>query len=404
MAKQIGLISAIAIGLASMLGAGVFVVFHNAYAITPTGYYWALGLAAVVASLNAWSVYSLARQIEQPGGIYTYARKYLNETASFSAGFAFVFGKIGSIAAIALAFNYYLTPQLHFWPAVGAIAVMTVVNIFGIQRTAGVAVVLAATTSVFLLTIIGAGLATPAPAMQIAMPDATPSLQNVLSAAAVFFFAFAGYARVATLGHEVKNATTNVPRAIVISLGFVISAYFVLAYVLQKFLGLNLFTDNAPFKTAAQLLLPGMPVWITTSVAVIASLGSLLVLLAGVSRTASLMSSQGELPAVLRIRNRHNAPWLAEVLISLGAIGLIAYGDLSWVIGFSSFSVLYYYSIGHLATLRQPKSERVFPRALAILGFLLCWALMFTVPGPAVPISLAILLIAHLARGVLRKQ
>ena len=156
--QQVGLVGAVAIGLASMLGAGVFVVFHNAYAITPSGFLWALGLAALVASLNAWSVYSLARQIERPGGIYAYARTYLNPTASFSAGFAFVFGKIGSIAAIALAFNYYVAPGVGFWPAALAIVGMAIINILGIQRTAAVAAVLATLTSVYLLTVVVGGV------------------------------------------------------------------------------------------------------------------------------------------------------------------------------------------------------------------------------------------------------
>jgi APA family basic amino acid/polyamine antiporter len=402
--QQVGLVGAVAIGLASMLGAGVFVVFHNAYAITPTGYFYALALAALVAVLNAWSVYSLARQIERPGGIYAYSREYLNPAASFSAGFAFVFGKIGSIAAIALTFNYYVAPGVGFWPAALAIAGMATINILGIQRTASVAAVLATLTSVYLLTMLMVGVASPAPMLVLPAPDAPPAFGNVLSAAAIFFFAFAGYARVATLGNEVRDARRNIPKAIVIALGFVIVIYFGLALVLQKVLGLNLFTDVAPFKTLSVQLLPGVPVEVTTAVAVFASLGSVLALLAGVSRTAAIMGEDGELPAFLTKRNATGSPWLAEALIAFGAIALVSVGNLSWVIGFSSFSVLFYYSIGHLSALRQPCGVRIFPRWLAILGFLLCWSLMLTVPGPAVPISVAILVLANTVRFVVRRR
>ena len=403
--QQIGLTGAVAIGLASMLGAGVFVVFHTAYAISPTGYYWALALAAVVAVLNSWSVYSLARQIDRPGGVYAYARVYLNDGFSFAAGFAFVFGKIGSIAAIALAFNSYMLSSYRFWPAAAAIVGLTVINILGIQRTAGVAVALAILTTVYFTYMAVAGLVHPAPMLVLPAPDVAPTLPAVLSAAAIFFFAFAGYARVATLGDEVRDAKRNIPRAIVIALSAVAVLYAVLAVVMQKFLGLNLLTAEAPFKLLAESLVPVFPHQITIVVAVLASLGSMLALLAGVSRTAAAMGEDRELPALFMKRNRFGSPWVAELVIGAGAIGLVAVGDLSWVIGFSSFSVLFYYSIGHLSVLRQQCSERVAPRAVAVIGFVLCWALAFTVPGPAVPVSLGILAVALLVRlGVVQKR
>jgi len=401
--QQVGLVGAVAIGLASMLGAGVFVVFHNAYAISPTGYFWALALAAVVATFNAWSVYSLARQVDKPGGVYTYARVYLNDTWSFSAGFAFVFGKIGSIAAIALAFNYYAADGLKFWPAALAIAGVAAINILGIQRTAGVALVLSTVTSIYMLVFVTTGLVTPAPMLVLPSPNAAPQVLDILSAAAIFFFAFAGYARVATLGNEVRDARRIIPRAIMIALGFVAVIYFALAFVFIKFLGLDLFTDATPFKTVFAVILPGIPVWLTTGVAVLAALGSVLALLAGVSRTAATMGDDRELPAFFTRRNSHGSPWVSEVLIAAGAIALVAVGDLTWVIGFSSFSVLFYYSIGHLSVLRQGADERVAPRWVAAVGFVLCWALAFTVPGPAVPVSLGIIAVALVVRRVVKR-
>jgi len=401
--QQVGLAGAVAIGLASMLGAGVFVVFHTAYAITPTGYYWALGLAALVAVFNAWSVYSLASAIDRPGGVYAYSRVYLGNGYSFASGFAFVFGKIGSIAAIALAFNTYVLPQYGFWPAAAAIVVLAVVNILGIQRTAAVAAVLATVSTAFFAYFAVAGLAAPAPIMVLPAPTVTPSIGGVFSAAAVFFFAFAGYARVATLGNEVRDAKRNIPRAIVISLSAVIALYLALAVVMQKFLGLDLLTATAPFKNLAAFVMPGLGEQLTVLVAVLASLGSMLALLAGVSRTAATMAEDTELPAIFTRRNGFGSPWVAEVAIAALALVLVAVGNLGWVIGFSSFSVLFYYSIGHLSVLRQGREHRVVPVAVAIAGFALCWALAFTVPGPAVPISLAVISVALAVRWLVRR-
>ena len=385
---------AVAIGLASMLGAGVFVVFRDSYAIAQGQIFIALALAALVASLNASSIYRLAKEVERPGGVYAYSRVYLNDSLSFASGFAFVFGKIGSIGAIALVFQEYVLPEQKFWPAALAICTLALINILGINRTALVAGVLATVTISFLIYVIAQGGQTSlnlAPAL-----DAAPvSWFAILQAASILFFAFAGYARVATLGNEVRNPKRNIPLAIVIALTAVIALYVLLEVVLLGDLGKALATAATPLAKVS-----GLPL-IATLVAAAASLGSMLALLAGVSRTAAVMSEDRELPKAFALRNRFGSPWLAEVVIAAGAISLSAVGDLRWVIGFSSFSVLFYYSVGHLSALRQGKPS-VTQRIVAVAGLLLCAALAVSVPGPALPISAAIVAGALVVRRLFR--
>lgn len=404
--QQIGLWSTVAIGLASMLGAGVFVVFRDAYQLAGQWFYLALFLAAAVASLNAASVYQLARQIDRPGGTYAYARVYRNETWSFAAGFAFVFGKIGSIAAIAMVFGEYAFPAQKQLVATAAILVMVLVNILGIQRTAEVATVLAITTTAFLIFAI----LTPAiyangdamSALALHEIDGLTPL-GILSGASVLFFAFAGYARVATLGNEVRDAKRNIPKAILISLSAVLVLYLGLSIVLQSALGLNLLVTDAPFMAYFHSFGLNLD-WLVLIVASAASLGSILALLAGVSRTAAEMAKDAELPEAFSLRNRFGSPWVAEVVIAIGASLLVGIGELSWVIGFSSFSVLFYYSVAHLSALGQPSSEKILPTALPLLGLILCVVLALSVPGPAALISTLILIGAVVIRWVAKRQ
>jgi APA family basic amino acid/polyamine antiporter len=408
--KQIGLWGTIAIGLASMLGAGVFVVFRDAFNFAGDWLYAALGLAALVASLNAASVYQLARQIDRPGGTYAYARVFRNDSWSFLAGFAFVFGKIGSIAAIALVFGEYAWPEQKHLAAILAILAMVITNVLGIQRTAGLAAVLSVVTTAFLLFTIAVGSSTFA-GMPIQFATYTASnLQlptmpswGIVTGASLIFFAFAGYARVATLGNEVRDAKRNIPKAIVFSLGGVLLLYLMLTAVLSNVLGVNLANSEAPFIAYFNAL--GFKIdWLVLAVASVASLGSILALLAGVSRTAAEMAADRELPRFFKSRNRFGSPWVAEVVIAIGASALVFVGDLSSVIGFSSFSVLFYYSVAHLSALGQPVEQRLFPQALPILGLTLCLVLAFSVPGPAVAVSTGILLAAVVARRYLRLE
>jgi len=404
--QEIGLVGALAIGIASMLGAGVFVVFREAFTISGSLFLAAIALAALVAVLNASSVYQLAKRISRPGGVYTYSREMVNNPTSFVAGFAFVFGKIGSIAAIALVVQEYLTPELKFWPAAAAIAALTLINISGINRTASVAAILATTTTLFFLVVL-ISAALPAasvssqPAGEVLSAAGTSTFAQLISAASVMFFAFAGYARVATLGDEVSNPKRNIPRAIVITLIVVTLLYFGLAQTLLTQLGLSLGFVEAPFVALTALITPWMPGWAVILVAAAAGLGSMLALLAGVSRTAATMAEDGELPKLLSRRNRAGAPWIAEVIVGAGAIGLLLIGELSWVIGFSSFSVLLYYAIGHLSAWLIPEIGKTV-RVVAFLGFGLCALLAVAVPGPAVWISVLILAVALAVRAMAR--
>jgi len=400
--QQVGLLGAISIGLASMLGAGVFVVFGTAYEIAGQWLFVALAIAGLVAALNSASVYQLARQVDRPGGAYSYARVYRNETLSFVAGFAFVFGKIGSIAAIALALGAYVSPENKELVAISSIVIMVIVNSLGIQRTATVAAVLALVTTSFLIFTSAIGIANFSNAENSQLALTVTATQDIAMAASVLFFAFAGYARIATLGNEVRNSKRNIPLAIVITLAFVIALYAVLTLVLIAVLGDELVGLETPFVALfSALTLPFGP--LVSVVATVASLGSILALLAGVSRTAATMGEDRELPKVFEQRNRFGSPWLAEVVIAVGASALVTIGNLAEVIGFSSFSVLVYYAIAHISALGQPSNERVIPSFIAWFGLVLCIWLALAVPGFAAEISLVILAVALVFRRVARR-
>jgi APA family basic amino acid/polyamine antiporter len=401
--QQLSLAGAVAIGLASMLGAGVFFVWSTAWDLADDKIFIALFLAALVASLNAASVYQLASNVSRAGGVYAYSRVYLPKEFSFIAGFAFVFGKIASIAAIALIIQTYLLPGSHI--ATVAVIAMTLLNLFGINRTAQMAAVIAIITVSFLSFSITAGFSNGFRVSAFSPNMLLPSMElSTLSAASLIFFAFAGYARVATLGDEVKDPKKNIPRAIVISLSAVLVIYLLITLVVVGVIN----TGNEPMPDAVfeSLLFVSAP-WfnpvIIDVVVVLASLGSILALLAGVSRTAATMAEDKELPGVFASRNRFGAPWLAEALIAIGAVILIETREYTaWVIAFSSFSVLLYYAIGHISVLAQPKEQRKQPLFIAVLGFILCAVLLLSVPGPAVLISTAILVVAFVARATLR--
>lgn len=375
---------AVFIGLAAMFGAGVFVVWGEVAALAGPLLIPAVLLAGLVAYLNAMTISQLSAQVPGNGGTYAYARRYLNPSYGFLAGIAFLFGKIGSAAAIALTVGRYLAPGYEVPVALAAVVVMTGVNLAGINRTAFGSKVLAGITLIFFSALFLSAFWVLEPTGSGVLPtnpDFPVNLVGVLTAASLLFFAFAGYARVATLAGEVEDSQRNVPSAIRISLGIVFLVYVLLAIFLPQRLGWSLAGSVAPLADFSESVMPWLPGKAVIAVAGVAALGSLLALLAGMSRTAATMAGDGELPKAFTRLNRRNTPWLAEILIASTVMVLASTGDLLWMVGLSSFCILLYYAIANLAALRQPKDESSGrPKWLNLLGLFASLAVGIAVP------------------------
>ena len=395
--KLLSRLDAVFIGLAAMLGAGVFVVFGPASELAGSLLLVSILLAALVAYLNAASIAQLAAVVTRSGGAYAYGRHYLGKAWGFLAGMSFLVGKIGSAAAIALVFATYLTPGFEILTAVLAVVVMAAINIAGINRTAFGSKVLATFTLSFLTVLILAGLvAEPAEGTMTA-----GGFPGVLTAASLFFFAFAGYARVATLGGEVRGSEKSVPSAIRISLAIVLVTYLALALVLMMKLGPSFAGSLTPIADLAGVAL-GIEGSVVAVFAAVATLGSLLALLAGMSRTASEMASDAELPKVLSKKLKNGSPALAEVIISLLVILLVVSGSILLTIGLSSFAILSYYAIANLAAYRQPRSETQRAKWLNLVGLGLCVLLGLSVPFGGLLVGATVLTVALILRWGLR--
>lgn len=383
------------IGLAAMLGAGLFVVFGPAAQLAGNQMLLALLLAAAVSYLNAASIAQLAARVEKPGGAYAYARVYLNDTWSFLAGSAFLVGKIASAAAIALAVGTYIFPQQAVLIAVASVVLMAVINIMGINRTAFGSMVLAIITISFLVFVVIASILSPISRSTV-LP--TPSFDGVLAAAAIFFFAFAGYARVASLGKEVADPGRNIPRAINLSFLVVLAIYASLTIVLPAKLGADLALSSRAVFDLVSVTIPWFPVELVALVASIAALGSLLALLAGMSRTGAQMAMDEELPKIFSRRLKNQSPWLSELAVSALVIALVMVGSVVFAIGISSFAILFYYSIANYAAFRQPESESSRLKIFNVLGLLLCVAIGISVPAQSLLTGASLLVLGLLIR------
>lgn len=393
LARRLTLRDAVAIGAGSMIGAGVFSVWGPAISASGAGLLLALGIAAVVAFCNATASAQLAARHPVAGGTYAYARAEIGPWWGFIAGWCFVIGKIASCAAMAMTFAAYAAPAGWQVPvAVAAVAALCAVNCFGVTRTALVTRVLVVVSLIGLAVVVAAG-ALAAPSAQPA-PLAEPTAYGVLQGAGLLFFAFAGYARIATMGEEVVDPARTIPRAIVLALSGTVIVYALVAVVTLSTLGADASTSTAPL--ADVLARAG---WtgagpVVRVAAATASLGALLALLTGIGRTTLAMARESDLPRFLaKVDERWQVPRRAEITIAVIVIGIVLVADLRGAIGFSSFGVLLYYLIANASAFRQGADARRYPRWLQIIGALGCLALVSSLPVVASVVGTAVVLI-----------
>ncbi|MGX1793478.1 APC family permease [Microbacterium sp. NPDC055312] len=392
LARRLTLTDAVAIGLGSMIGAGVFAVWAPALGVAGSGILIALGIAAVVAFCNATASAQLAAVHPVAGGTYAYARAEIGPWSGFIAGWCFVIGKIASCAAMAMTFAAYAAPEAWRTPvAVIAVAALAVVNCFGITRTALLTRILVVITLIGLAVVVAAGFATASEAAPAPLPDATA--YGILQGAGLLFFAFAGYARIATMGEEVADPARNIPRAIVLALGGAVVVYVLIALAVMRTLGAHAIGSAHPIAdVVAASGWTGLEPVVRVAAAT-ASLGALLALLTGIGRTTLAMGREADLPRFLaHIDSRWQVPQRAEITIALIVIGIVLIADLRGAIGFSSFGVLLYYLIANAAAFRQRGSARRYPRLLQVVGAIGCLLLVSTLPAVASLIGTGVVL------------
>ncbi|OBB65874.1 APC family permease [Mycobacterium sp. 852014-50255_SCH5639931] len=379
--RSLGLFDAVTIGLGSMMGAGIFAALGPAARAAGSGLLLGLGVAAVVAYCNATSSARLAARYPASGGTYVYGRERLGDFWGYLAGWGFVAGKTASCAAMALTIGSYAWPSHAHPVAVAAVVALTAVNYAGVRKSAWLTRVIVALVFAVLAAVVVAAFTSGAGDAVPLRPVGT-TVAGVIQAAGLLFFAFAGYARIATLGEEVRDPARTIPRAIPLALAITLAVYALVAVAALAVLGpRRLGQATAPLVDTVRAAGTAWLVPVVQVGAAVAALGSLLALILGVSRTTLAMARDRHLPHVLTaVHPRFGVPHRAELLIGLVVAVLAATADLRGAIGFSSFAVLIYYAVANASafTLR-PDEGRPLP-VIPLTGLVGCVLLAFAMP------------------------
>ncbi|MGX1597524.1 APC family permease [Dietzia maris] len=421
--RRLGLSDAVVLGLGAMVGAGVFVAFAPAAARAGSLVWASLAVAAVVAVCNALSSARLAAQFPSAGGTYVYGRELLGPLPGFLAGWGFVVGKTASCAAMALTAGLYLWPGHAGLVAAAAVLALTILSVLGVQRTAAASKALVGIVLAVLAVFVAMAWVTgPTSAGPVASPPAVDGeawparVLGVLGGAGFCFFAFAGYARIATLSEEVREPARTIPRAVVVAITVVIGVYAAVLAATVHVLGVGgVAASAAPVLDAAAQIGGaggggesrggGVLASVVRVAAGIAALGALLGGVLGVSRTAMAMARDRHLPAPLAaVHPTTRTPYVAELCVGVLVAAIVLVADVRQAIGFSSFAVLIYYLVANTAALRLDRRRRGLPAWVPVLGAIGCVVVAGSLPWQSVIGGVVVFVVGGAVYAVTRRR
>ncbi|HMN68676.1 MAG TPA: APC family permease [Bdellovibrionales bacterium] len=383
LARRLNTKDAVILGLGSMIGAGIFAAAGPATAAAGSGILIGVLIAGFIAYLNATTMAQLAVLYPESGGTYVYGRKQLGRIWGFLAGWGFVIGKLASCTAMALTFAFYAAPNYAKPLAIASVLLLTLVNYLGVKKTAFVTKVLVSIVLLSLAIVAFAALGGgAADTSRLSGWMDRGGIAGILQSAGIMFFAFAGYARIATLGEEVISPQKTIPRAILIALGITLIIYITVITITVLCVDIgNLAHAKAPLVLAVESGTYSYLAPVVRIGACFASLGVLLSLMAGISRTTFAMAANRDIPHWFSaVHSTHKVPHRAELAVGLIIASVVGVADLRSAIGFSSFAILVYYAIANIASWTLKPEQRRFPRWMCAAGAVSCAIVAFSLP------------------------
>lgn len=404
--RNLTLKDAVGIGLGAIIGAGIFVVTGVAAGVSGPAFIIGLLIAGVVATFNALSSAQLASKYPQSGGTYEYGYILINPTFGFSAGWMFLISKLSAAGVVAIGFGSYfhqLIPEVSpITFSVMAVVLLTSANYYGVKKAGALNLIIVSVTVLSLFYLIYSGIPEVKP--ENFKPFAPFGLSGIAEAAALLFFAFTGYARIATLAEEVANPKKTIPRAIIFTTIAAIILYTAISVVGIGVIGTeNMAKTSAPIQAVANALTtPGISVIVTIGAST-AMLGVLLSQVLGISRMMLAMGRRKDLPlAFQKIHNRYRVPHVGILFTGVIILLLVFFGTFEFIVRSATFTILLYYSITNIAAIKQPKEDRRYGKLVPVLGLIGCLAMSISLPFNVIVSGLGLLLIGFMLRWVIR--
>ena len=386
--RSLSLSQAVMIGVASMIGGAIFVLVGPGIDAAGPALIIAFLLNGVITLFTALTYAELGSALPATGGGYKWVREGLPRPNSYLSGWMAWFAHTIAGSLYAVAFGTFLGHLLKSaeiiddafgFPleklfAVIAIAIFTFINVRGSSHTGKVGSAITFTQ----LLIIGVLIIAALVAMSFVNPNWPANFRDFLPngtmglvlAMGLTFIAFEGYEIIAQAGDEIKRPKKNIPKAIFISLGIVVSVYVVFAFVFiggldPSQIGLPAWEFIGGFGElgiieAAEYYLP-FGALIVLAGGFVSTLAALNATTFAASRVSFAMGRNHDLPPVFnRLHKKYRTPFVSTIFSSIVMIVLALSFDLTMIALAASVMFLFLFAQVNAAciTIRRLAKEK----------------------------------------------
>jgi APA family basic amino acid/polyamine antiporter len=399
----------VVIGVAQIIGAGIFVISGVGVKIAGPGIILSFILAGGACTLAALCYAELASMIPRSGSAYSYAYGIFGELAAWIIGWDLILEYGMAAAAVASGWSFYLQDLLRAYglalphwatgppftepgrvlnlPAALVVMGFALLLIFRTRTNALIArgLVIVKLAVIAFILVVGSFFVRPHNWTPL-MPHGAGS---IIQAASLVFFAFLGFDVVAITAEESRDPERDVPFGIIGSLGLCSLIYLAAALTLVGMVSYTQIDPDAPFSTVFRQV--GLP-WAADLVglgAIIGITSVLYMLLLAQPRVLFAMARDGLLPpAVATLHPRHHTPH-RMTLICGAAVALVAaltpIDKLAYLCNIGTLFAFLLVCLGMLVLrITHPALPRPFRcpagKPVAAAGVLVCLALMLSMP------------------------
>lgn len=411
--RKVSLFGVTVYGVGNVLGAGIYALIGEVVGITGNLSWLAFILASITGGLTGLSYAELSAMFPKSAAEFVYAEQaFKKRTLSFSLGWIIIFSGILSAATVALAFGRYLSGLignsslfLVISFAVLLVAVLSAINLVGIKTSTRMNIIFTLIEASGLIIIIIIGIPYFGKVDYFSLPPAS-TFTAVLSAVALIFFAYIGFEDIANIAEEVKDPQKNLPKAIIYSIIITTVIYCLTAISVVSILDYNIIASSeAPLDSVATAALGPVGGIIMSSIALFATANTVLIMMIVTSRMIYGMARDKALPKGLRkISPEFKTPTIAVVVTMCFTIVPILFGDITFIAEATVFGVLITFIMVNISLIvlrkTKPDMERPFKLKpsfgwvpiVALLGALICIALLFTFNWVVILIQVIIVL------------
>lgn len=370
--RDLGLLQAVFTVVGIVIGSGIFalpaVVFAAARAPGLGVAAWALG--GLISLAAALTVAELTAAMPKSGGTYVYLREAYGEWMAFLQGWSSFLAYTSAMqAALAMLLTTYLGALVPLSPlaqsavGVGAILVLTAVNIYGVRFGGLVQVVATAGKLIPIGLLILFGLAQFNPDhLQPILPEGN-LLQALAGAVLPVLWAYDGWMNVGLLAEEVRNPQRNLPLALIGGLLLVAAVYTAFTSALVGVIPMEQLTGfEKPVVPMAQALFGQGGSWLITLGMVVSMFGTLNGLTLTGPRYYYAMARDRLFPGaawVAQLHPRYQTPAPSLLICAAWAIVLLFSGTFEQLLNLVVFVAWLFYvlSMGAVFVLRRTRPE-----------------------------------------------